>query len=297
MGRTRIKGLELAGVRMAIEVPSHFSWVGAGAGLGRFECSARDAQIHVGVRIATPRLPTGETLFYETAGRRFEIGKDAGDWEMAVYDAHGRCERSAFFDSSLSQGEVTLSPEAAAQGRLPLDHPLDELLLLHRVVEQGCLVLRGSVVVREGEGMVFLSENGAQEMTHGLAGNSQHLVIRPSRQVDGIKQPARVHATPWGAGPPTASLASAPLSKIYVVRSGGTRPVESLGTSESVGEILQHAFAPLYDPEAADRLFNVVRDVSRQTPVVRMSRPELKHTVPLVWERSEATFGFSLPTH
>ena len=65
MGRTKLRGIEMAGIRIAIEVPSTLPWK-LDPGLAAFESSAMDPDVHIGVRVAQTRLPVGETFFYES---------------------------------------------------------------------------------------------------------------------------------------------------------------------------------------------------------------------------------------
>jgi hypothetical protein len=297
MGRTKLRGLEMAGIRIAIEIPSTLPWK-LDSNLAAFESSPMDPDVHIGVHVAQPRLPVAETFFYESGGSHFEIGREASDWVVAVYGPEGRCERTARFDASFSRGEVTVSPDCAAQAQCPLSSPLDEILLLHRAVADGCLVLRGSLSILDGRAMVFLSQQGGEMEAPGgpgLMGVAQHLILRPDTGADSERDRIWVHATPWstckGAGP----HARAPLESIHVVEAGGKRPVEKLSLSSSIGAVLQHAFAPIHNPSAAEQLFEVVEWVSRRTRVHRLNRPEMKKVVSFTWERSPQTFGFAAP--
>jgi hypothetical protein len=297
MGRTKLRAIELAGIRIAIEVPSTLPWNWLDTGLDAFETSPLNPDVHIGTRVAHPLLPTGETYFYESGGFQFEIGREGCDWVVAIYGADGVCERTARFDDSFSQGEVTVSPECAAQARCPLSSPLDEILLLHRAVADGCLVLRGSLSVHDGSAMVFLSQTEKETDRPGapsLGGATQHLVLRPQT---GDKEGDRiwVHTTPWGAGKGAKANTPASLESIHVVEIGANRPVEKLSLSNSIGAILEHAFAPIHNPLAAEQLFEVAEWISRRTRVNRLGRPEMKRIVSFTWERSPQTFGLAAP--
>lgn len=297
MGRTKLRGIEMAGIRIAIEVPSTLPWK-LDPGLAAFESSPMDPDVHIGVRVAETRLPVGETFFYESGGFQFEIGREACDWVVAVYGPGGSCERTARFDASFSQGEVTVSPECAARAHCPLSSPLDEILLLHRAVADGCLVLRGSLSIRNGRATVFLSQREGEMDAPGapaLAGVAQHLILRPDPGADSERDRIWVHATPWSASKGADPYSRALLESIQVVETGGKQPVEKLSSSRSIGAILQHAFAPVHNPSAAEQLLEVVEWVSRRTRVQRLNRPEMKRVVSFTWERSPQTFGSAAP--
>jgi len=297
MGRTKLRGIEMAGIRIAIEVPSTLPWK-FDSGLAAFESSPLEPDVHIGVRVAQPRLPVGETFFYESDGFQFEIGQEGGDWVVAIYGPGGSCERTARFDESFSQGEVTVSPDCAAQARCPLSSPLDEILLLHRAVADGCLVLRGSLSIHGGRAMVYLSQQEGEMDASGapsLAGAARHLVLRPDRGSDSERDRIWVHTTPWSSSKCAEPDARVLLDSIHVVETGGIRPVERLSVSSSIGAILQHSFAPMHNPCAAEQLFGLVEWVSRRTRVNRLSRPEMNRVVSFTWERSPQTFGFAAP--
>lgn len=293
--------MEIAGVRLAIEVPAALSWDWSGTRLLDHACSPIEADIHVGVRVATPRPSKGESILYRSSGTRFEIGKHDGDWFVNVFGNHG-CERTARFDAKFRKGEVVVCPERAEQGQFPLAHPLDELLVLHRIVRDGGLVLRGSMKIREGRAQIFLSpprEEAGGESGSAVGGAQRHLVLRRGqREQPGqatTRGPVWVYTTPWGGSLEARVPQRAPLAEIHVLDAGAERPSPILDEAEAIAAILPHVFAPIHDAEAADRVMTIAVAMIQRISVKRMSQPELKRAVSFIWEQSQASFGFAAP--
>ncbi|MBW2389536.1 MAG: hypothetical protein JRG89_14020 [Deltaproteobacteria bacterium] len=300
MGRSKLRGVEIAGVKLAIEVPSNLPWQWPNEQLRSLACGPIDPDVHIGVRVARPRRPHGETYHYESRGVRFEIGWEGENWVVGIFGEDG-CQRTARFDADFRHGEIVVSPECAAEAAYPLEHPLDELILLHRLTREGCVVMNGSVSLQDGEALLFL-ESGRSEQTEMLGGVSDsrlisHVVLRPVLERDAISDTQIwVHSTPWRNNGNTASWHRAPLAAIHILSPDGDRPLERLTDREAECELLNHVFAPIHDPQAADRLFDVVARVVRRTSVLSMTKPRMKREVSFNWDLPQAGLGFASPS-
>jgi hypothetical protein len=299
MGRTKLRGLEIAGVKLAIEVPSNFDWTWPDATTESLSCSPVEPDVHIGVRIGATQAPSGDTFLYESNGAQFEIGWQDESWIVAIHGSR-RCERTARFDSDFRFGEIVISPEFARESQYPLERPLDELILLHRLIRDGCMVLHGSVSVRGGQALVFLESADASGHSESRESGGHrgrgYVVLRPvlearSEHSHGVW----VHSTPWSGQSGQASFLRAPLAAIHILGPGAT-PFERLSGRAAQNEILQHAFAPVHDPEAAERLFEIIGQVTRKTSVIRMSQPELRRNHSVNWDAPASGMGFASPS-
>lgn len=300
MGRSKLRGVEIAGVKLAIEVPSNLPWRWPDNRLLAPACGPIDPDVQIGVRVARPRPPRGETFRYESRGVRFEIGWEGENWAVAIHGPDG-CQRTARFDADFRHGEIVVSPEYAAGACYPLQHPLEELILLHRLTREGCVIVNGSVSLRGGEALLFLeSGSAAQRDLTGAAFNSRvfcHIVLRPVLERDAVSDTrVWVHSTPWQHDGAAPSWQRAPLAAIHVLSVDGKRPLERLTGREAESEVLQHVFAPVHDPDAANRLYEIVGRVVRRTSVLRMSKPRLEREISFNWDLAQAGLGFAPPS-
>ena len=304
MARTRLRGIDLAGSRIAIEVPPHLDWIWPHENYAAFTGSPEGAAVHVGVRVGNAPSTPQRGFLYESTSHRFEVGERGDDWVIAIHSRQG-LERVAVFDADFKQGEVTVLPEAAERRIAPLAHPLDELLALHRVVRGGGLVVRGSAVLRDDRALVFLGSgqpatptNAACEHPREASGwrrvgpealRGDRVVLVP--EVDGVS----VVGTPWHRHEELARPFRARLDALHVIQPSRAVFADRLDADASVTELLEHAFAPVHDDRCADRLFDAAAAITRHAPVLRLGLPEENRVVPFTWGRSEAALAFSPP--
>jgi hypothetical protein len=263
--------------------------------------------------VGTADVSLEDPFVYACDGRTFEVGRAGRDWVIAVH-GRDRYERVARFDERFEEGEVVVSPALAAQRRYPLEHPLDELVLVHRLAREGGLILLGSVVIREGRALAFVGQDSATrepEAESGLPPGSparEHLasgrgwrrlgdpLLAPNHLVLRIADlGVRVYGTPWQARSGLASPASARLDAVHVIRPAKAVYAERLHGAAACSELLAHVIAPVHDPESPDRLLRVVEQVARRVSVTRLGMPEENRVVPFTWGQRHAALAFAPP--
>jgi len=299
MGRTRLQGIEIAGVRIAVEIPSALrdrADLGAGA---HFECSPVDPDLRVGVRIAQGALPDCDPVVYASGGSTFEVGELQGEWWIAIH-GRSRYERVARFDAEFREGEVWIAPALAREGLHPLAHPLDELVLLHRIARQGGLVVHGSAVLREGRALVFVGQDpipaevpdgGAWRRWQGRRLEGDRVVMRLSEDHACV----RVHSVPWQSGGGLASSASARIDAIHAIETSPAIFASRVVGDGAVTQLLSHVLAPVHDPQSASALLETASRVAALVPLLRLGLPAERRVVPFTWGQRHAALAFAPP--
>jgi hypothetical protein len=283
---------------VAVEVPSNFDWALSGAGLGMPTCRPTDAEVQIGVTVGSVEFPSCESVTYSSGDRTFEVGEAGGDWWVAV---HGweRFERVARFNSDFSQGEVFVTCSLAASRLFPLAHPLDELVMLHRVTRTGGLVLSGLAAERDAGALLVLGsepnmncmprDRRWRRLTARLGGRDLAVVGFDEGR-------AHVYGTAFsdvaGAGPVTCSK---PLDTIHVVQSADFAGADRLDCDAGASELLSHALAPVHDPDCAERLLMAAARLAEQVAVLRLNLPAEGHVVPFSWGQRHAAMAFTSP--
>lgn len=306
MGRSKLRGIEMAGVTLAIEVPSNLAWQWPDERTRSLACAPVDPDVHIGVRVARPRRPLGDTFRYESRGLRFEIGWEGENWVVAIYGADG-CQRTARFDADFRYGEIVVLPEYAATDPYPLAHPLDELIMLHRLMREGCLIVNGTVSIQDRQARLFIDagnagmgSNAIQSAFMGAAPDSRccgQVVLRPVLERDAISDTrVWVHQASWRIDCPDPGMGRVPLEAIHILASAEDARGESLTQDAAANDILQHVFAPFHDPDAAERLFEIIERVVRRTKIFRMRKPSMKREVSFNWDGAQAAAGFAPPS-
>ncbi len=301
MGRTRLRGIELAGVRLAIEVSSSLDWRWPENELAALACSPLAPDMYVGVRVGRGEAPDWDPISYAFADGSFDVGRVGDDWLVVTHGRRRRCERVARFDADLRVGEVIIAPELAAARSFPLEQPLLDILLLHRVIRDGGLLVAGTPVIRDGRALVFLGADAPPDSPGrgrvawqearpprppSILG--ERLVLRP------LNDAIRVHGLPGGEDALGGGL-SAPLEAIHVVERSQTIHAQRLAHESAVGELLQYVFAPVHDPDCTARLIEVASDIAARVPVLKLARPEQKRALPFAWGQRQAALALASP--
>jgi hypothetical protein len=306
MGRSKLRGIEMAGVKLAIEVPSNLKWQWPDEQTRSLACPPIDSDVQIGVRVARPRRAFGDTFQYESRGLRFEIGWEGENWVVSIFGDEG-CQRTARFDADFRNGEIVVSPEFAESQAYPLAHPLDELILLHRLMREGCLIVNGSVTVQDRQAVLLVDATDTQGATSdnrssilGFAPTTRdcgQVVLRPVLERESLGD-TRVWVYPacWRSDCLDPGMGRLPLAGIHILSSTCERPIEWLTQQEAENEILQHVFAPVHDPDAAGRLLELVEQVVRRTRVSRMRKVRVKRALSFDWDRPRAVAGFAAPS-
>ncbi|MDE0909382.1 MAG: hypothetical protein OSB60_02880 [Myxococcota bacterium] len=282
---------------MAIEVPSNLKWEWPNEDIRALACAPADADVKIGVRVATPEAPRGEIYSYESRGVRFEIGWEGESFAVAVYGQSG-LERAARFDADFRHGEIVVTSAFAIGAAYPLEHPLDELVLLHRLTREGCVIVNGSVSLEGREALLFLdTTDNAPALPAGMAFDSRSVsqfVLRPVLEHNGVNDTGVwLHTMPWRNECSDIKFERAPLSAIHILCDDGKTPVERLSERRAENELLQHVFAPVHDPDTAGRQVEAVSRVVRRTSVLRLSKPWMDREISFNWAESQAALGIA----
>jgi len=304
MGRTRLRGFELGGVRLAVEVPPGFAWDWPESWPPELACAPHDPEVYVGVRVGATSVPRSDAIVYSCEGVSFEIGRAGQDWVVAV---HGRepFERVAHFDDSFREGEVVISPRALSFGASgpehPLQNPLADLIVMHRVIRSGGLVLRGSALIRNGSALVFLGAGGPPvdpPPPRSGAKLASRLLARDQVVLRSQEHGIRVYGTPWRTGAGVGAPISAGLEALYVMKSSHTRiSARQLEPERALSELLGHAFAPVHDAGIAERQLETARGVVERIPLLMLEGPKRtqERVVSFAWGQRQAALGFAPP--
>jgi len=302
MGRTRLRGIEFAGVQIAVEAPSCFPWDWPEGVLARSACAPTAPEVEVGVRIgAAPDLHDWEPICYGHRGGQLEVGRSGDGWLVAVHSHHQRFERVARFDDRFLIGEIVLSPEAASAGgcRHPLDGPLLELILLHRVIETGGLVVNGSAGNRDGRAIALLE--AAPRASTSPSGNAA-----PGRGRGGLFTPGRCLALCVGADsvrvhamPDARTFDAAPfqarLDALHVLSASDEVYARLLSAEAAIEAVLPSLHAPLHAPEMAGRLLSNAESLLSGLCVLELGMPQGPAVTSFAWGERGASLGFAPP--
>lgn len=271
MGRTRLRGLSIAGIQIGVEVPDHCEWDWPDDGIDEFECLPRDPEVHVGLRVAEiSQADLGGTR-YPLGASTFEVARRGEDWLVGLTRA-GKRQQLALFSNDFRVGEVVQKPDWAEQRRYPLAGGLDEWIVLQRTVARGGLCLSGRAISTPGGAQIALG-------TGDSASTRRWRIAAPSllgRQTLALRENGsalRVFRTPWCGEMDDALGADARVLEFHCRDESETAYRELLDPAEAAEQLVAHAVLPLDDERFLDRVLRNASRMGEQLRVVRLGMP------------------------
>jgi hypothetical protein len=179
-------------------------------------------------------------------------------------------------NSLFSQGTLQMNETAfAGMTRVPspLEYPLDELLIMHRLTQEKAIELHGCGIVRaNGEGNLFVGHSGAGKSTTTRLWTSRHDVEVLSDDRIIVREHLGqmfMYGTPWHGEAAYASPASAPLSRICILEHGRGNVLTRLTKSQAVAELFARSFVPFHRHEYLESAIEFLQDIVDAVPVYR----------------------------
>ncbi|MEZ4278109.1 MAG: hypothetical protein R3F21_00625 [Myxococcota bacterium] len=279
MGRTRLRGLEIAGIQIGIEVPDTCEWEWPETAVRDFACPPREPEVHVGLRIAEVGAGQLQGELYRIGGSTFEIARRGDDWLIAL-SRGGRRRQLALFDRDFRIGEIVQSPEWAQERRYPLAGGLDEWLVLQRTVARGGLCVSGRATLQDGGARIELG-NDDSGATQGWRVASPSLIGRQTLVLRSEGVGLRVFRTPWSTVMDDRLGKDARVVELYCFDASERIFRELLDPNEAAEELVGHAVLPLNDERFLDRVLRNARRASDQTSFVRVGVPAAQGRSPI----------------
>ena len=244
----------------------------------RFLSQNPDIDVRVEWLPSISRLPVGQTF-------------DSGSiWHLSV-EEHGyrfdfnvpflgtRPYRRLLIDFSFSESVLQMSRESYAAVPYrpdPLEYPLDELLIMHRLTQEKAIELHGTGIARSnGEANLFIGHSGAGKSTTTRLWtevedvevlSDDRIIVRHDRSSPTCM---RMYGTPWHGEAMFASPDSAPLTRVFVLEHGHGNVIERLTSSQAVAELFARSFVPFHRHQYVDSALAFLEQLANAVPVYR----------------------------
>lgn len=175
-------------------------------------------------------------------------------------------------DSNFQRGDLVLRRDCFDSARpiYPLEYPLDELLMIHRLARgQGVELHAMGLVDEAGRGHLFLGHSGAGKSTSARLWQreSRALILSDDRIIlrerDGQ---VWMYGTPWHGDAGIASPEAAPLYRTYFLEHGSASELTPISKGRAAAEFVARCFVPHYSPDAIDFTLGFLERVARVTP-------------------------------
>jgi len=243
------------------------------AGLQSFAVEPRPDGVEIAVDWTDSlALPSCAPLF--DSGGLWSVFEEAGGYRFYFSTPHlgAAPYKAAWFDRGFTRGELVLfRPYFDAELPVyPLEYPLDELLMIHRLAcGEGVEVHAVGIVDEEGRGHLFLGHSGAGKSTTARLWKAQsNAEILSDDRIILRQREGRVwmYGTPWHGDAGIASPECAPLSRLYLLEHSRKTELSPVSRGRAAAELLARSFVPHYSPRGLRFTLEFLDRVALETP-------------------------------
>ncbi|MGA7907674.1 MAG: hypothetical protein WCA16_09740 [Candidatus Sulfotelmatobacter sp.] len=181
--------------------------------------------------------------------------------------------RRLLVDEKFCRCSLFLNREYRASHAAPLDYPLDELLITHRLTQERAIELHGvGIVGPDGASNLFVGHSGAGKSTTARLWTAHHDVeILSDDRIIVRDEGTRIfmYGTPWHGEAAFASPAQAPLQRICILEHGNGNVLTRLSPSQAVAELFARSFVPFHRHEYVEGALAFLQHVAVSVPCYR----------------------------
>ena len=231
----------------------------------------KSAEVRIEVGFADRlQQPRGAALF--DSGGLWTLFADGDGYQFSFLRcfAGERPYKQAWFDREFTTGQVLLSREffGAEKAVYPLEYPLDELLIIHRLARgEGVEVHGVGIVDTNGIGRLFVGHSGAGKSTTArlwqpLPGvrvlSDDRIILRRQRGE------IWMYGTPWHGDAGISSPESWPLHKIYFLEQAAKNEIHEMRAPVAATELFARCFVPRHCEEGLRFALEFLEQVAHQ---------------------------------
>jgi AAA domain-containing protein len=252
-----------AGLRIALD-----------PGLSQFEASSLACDVEISAELADElKIPDARPAF-ESGGlwSAFKEGGGTSFYFQTSYLGESPYKR-AWFNRDFSRGRVMLlrryfDPELPVY---PLEYPLDELLMIHRLAQgEGAEIHACGVVTADGTGRLFVGHSGAGKSTTSRLWLRQpgSCVLSDDRIILRLRDgKPLMYGTPWHGDAGLAAQASATVHQILLLEHAERNEFVPLDPARAIAELFARTFVPYHSPSGLAHTLDFLEKLTARVPV------------------------------
>jgi hypothetical protein len=243
-------------------------------GLREFEVSSPRCDVEISAEWADElKMPVMRPAF-ESGGLWSAFKEDDGTsfYFQTSYLGESPYKR-AWFNRDFSRGRVMLlkryfDPELPVY---PLEYPLDELLMIHRLAQgEGAEIHACGVVTADGAGRLFVGHSGAGKSTTSRLWLRQagSRVLSDDRIILRLRDGKPVmYGTPWHGDAGLAAQACAPVNQILLLEHGERNEILALDPARATAELFARTFVPYHSSPGLAHTLDFLEKLTARVPV------------------------------
>jgi hypothetical protein len=253
-----------------------------------FQAEAGEADIDIRIQWVN-KLPRSRQrqLFDSGCVWRLYKNGDGFQFDFCTEDLGSAPYKRLLVDGRFQTASLLLSRECFANRPtvIPLEYPLDELLIMHRLTQERAIELHGvGIVGPDGASNLFVGHSGAGKSTTARLWTSLHkveilsddrIIVREDKvREDKVREDAGeifMYGTPWHGEAHFALPQRAPLQRIFVLEHGHGNELTRLTRSQMVAELFARSFVPFHTHGYVDSALSFLERVADTVPCYRYS--------------------------
>jgi hypothetical protein len=248
----------------------------------RVKTGASDISVRVEWVAAIP--PSGDPRVFDSGSVwRLSKGKDFLQFDFNVPFLGEQPYKRLIVDNNFCRAKLQMNEGSFAtlpSVPEPLEYPLDELLIMHRLTQERAIELHGvGIVGPDGASNLFVGHSGAGKSTTARLWSSLHKVeilsddriIVREHPIGEKGEQIYMYGTPWHGEAAFALPQRAPLQRIFVLEHGQGNLLTRLARSQVVAELFARAFVPFHRHEYVESALTFLERVSDSVPCYRYS--------------------------
>ncbi len=203
-------------------------------------------------------LPKIKQTVFKSEGS-WQLFRSNGSYIFGFYSPDYGQEpyKVAVMETDLSSGEIYSqdTDEEDLQLYNPLDYPLDEILMMHLLSKERGIMVHGSALEINGQGILFIGKSGSGKstITNILMREEQNTVLNDDRII--IRKSDEkfwLYGTPWHGDIKECSAGKVPLRKIFFIKHGQENKIKSLSPAQKISRLIAQAFSTLWDKKGME---------------------------------------------
>ncbi len=153
-----------------------------------------------------------------------------------------------------------------------LENNAIHILVADKLVEYNVLMLHGSALAMNGEGIIFTAKSGTGKSTHTRLWREVYgddvIMINDDKPLIKIEDSVTVYGTPWDGKHHLSTNGSAPLKAIVLLERSKYNWIEEVSFDEAYSSVVQQ----IYRPESVESLLKTLELIDKLMNKVKLFR-------------------------